>query len=366
MHVYVHVPFCARRCSYCDFAIAVRREVPSQAFVDAWLAEWERRGEWAGWGEPGPIDTLYFGGGTPSRLEPEALARIMARLAADVSFAAGAEVTLEANPEDVTALRARAWRRAGVSRISLGVQSFEAATLEWMHRVHGPERPVQAMRILREAGFDNVSIDLIYGVPASLHRDWGRDLDRAFGLEPDHVSLYALTVEPHTPLGRWVGRGAALPSPDERVADEYLLAHERLEREGFAHYEVSNAGRPGRWSRHNLACWRRQPYLGLGPSAHSAAGSLRWWNVRDWEAYRTRLSLGQGPIEGRETLDPEAVRLESLYLGLRTVEGVPRGLVPDARATEWVRHGWARWDGDRLVLAIEGWLRLDALVASAD
>ncbi len=364
MHVYVHVPFCARRCSYCDFAIAVRRRVPEAEFTGLVLGEWARREAWGGWTYAGPIETLYLGGGTPSRLGAEAIERIVTRIGREGPLAADAEVTLEANPEDVIPAAARGWRRAGVTRVSLGVQSFHDPTLRWMHRVHDADRPADAVKALRAAGIGNVSVDLIYAVPAALERSWGADLDRALALEPDHLSLYGLTVEEHTPLGKWVARGQAAPPADDRAADEYLTAHARLTGAGFLHYEVSNAARPGRLSRHNLGYWRREPYLGLGPSAHSATGLRRWWNVREWEAYRARAGAGASPVAEEESLSPESARLETLYLGLRTREGVPQGLVPGPMAAAWEREGWAARDAGRLVLRPEGWLRLDALVAA--
>ena len=293
MHLYLHVPFCARRCSYCDFAIAVRKTVPSRTFADAVLLEWRswQDAEW--WAESGPIETIYFGGGTPSLLEPSALATILDTIRADRTVSSTSEITIEANPEDVTPERAARWRAAGVNRVSLGVQSFDPKVLEWMHRGHGPERPGLAVRQLREAGIANVSLDLIYAVPEPLGRDWNADLQRALALEPSHLSLYGLTVEERTPLGRWVDRGAVVPAGEGRAADEYLAAHDRLAAAGFHHYEVSNAGQPGFESRHNQAYWRRAPYLGLGPSAHSARGNRRWWNLRDWAGYLRAIEAGE-------------------------------------------------------------------------
>ena len=301
MHLYVHVPFCARRCGYCDFAIAVRREVPSAAFADAILREWAAWKDAPRWGGARSLATLYFGGGTPSRLAPEALGRIIAGITADRPLDPGAEVTLEANPEDVTAEAARAWAGAGVNRVSLGVQSFDPAVLTWMHRTHTAEDVPRAVGVLREAGISNLSLDLIYALPDSLQRDWARDLDQALALAPDHLSLYGLTVEQGTPLGRWVARGEVAPTAEGRYAEEFLLAHQRLTGAGYRHYEVSNYGRPGREAVHNSAYWRRAPYLGLGPSAHSAAGNRRWWNVREWAAWQRGVEAGEGWWRGRRS-----------------------------------------------------------------
>ncbi len=228
MHVYVHVPFCARRCSYCDFAIAVRREVPSAAYTHAVLDEWALWLEDPVWDESPAIETIYFGGGTPSRVPPDAIARLLDRFTRDRPLAANAEITLEANPDDVTLPVSASWRAAGVNRISLGVQSFDPAVLQWMHRVHTAEQVPSAVEALRCAGFQDLSLDLIFGLPADLARDWETDLNLAFGLEPEHLSFYGLTVEPHTVLGHRAGRGELTPVDEERYAAEFLAAHQAI------------------------------------------------------------------------------------------------------------------------------------------
>jgi oxygen-independent coproporphyrinogen III oxidase len=362
VHVYIHVPFCARRCSYCDFAIAVRRAVPSNAYVAAVLREWAMWQTHPVWEQSPEIQTVYFGGGTPSRLEPGAIARLLDGFRHNRPVAAGAEITLEANPEDVTPAAAASWRDAGVNRISLGVQSFDPAVLGWMHRTHTVDQVGQAVDILRTAQLDELSFDLIFGLPASLNRDWSADLDSAFALEPQHLSLYGLTIEPRTPLGRWAARGEVLPVDEERYAAEFLVGHGALAAHGYEHYEVSNAAKPGHRARHNSAYWRRAPFIGLGPSAHSGFGRERRWNVPDWAAYERLLEAGKSPLIGSELLDSESIGLEELYLGLRTREGLEAGRVPAATTQAWESQGWAVQVGDRVQLTSEGWLRLDALV----
>jgi oxygen-independent coproporphyrinogen-3 oxidase len=380
MHLYVHVPFCARRCSYCDFAIAVRKEVPSRVYVDAVLKEREqtlRRSDAQQLGA-GPIETLYLGGGTPSHLDPSELTRLIHGLLSDGSAtrdprpATLRELTLEANPDDVTPERASAWLRAGVDRISLGVQSFDPAVLTWMHRVHTSEQAREALKTLRGAGFQNISLDLIYALPAEVTRDWSRDLDEALALEPEHLSLYGLTVEPHTPLGKWVASEKTHPAPDERYADEFLFAHERAGAAGFEHYEVSNYARPGKRAIHNSAYWQRRPFLGLGPSAHSGVADRRWWNIREFAAWLEAVGRSGGPavgmlqdapwVAGAEHLDAERVRLEDLYLGLRTSDGLSEDRLPPENVKQWIDAEWATTSGGRVRLSAEGWLRLDALV----
>lgn len=365
MHLYVHVPFCARRCSYCDFAIAVRRDVPSERFGTALLAEWNQWRDDDRWARFPELSTVYFGGGTPSRLDPAVLSQLLSRFGQDRRITPGAEITLEANPEDVTLERARLWRAMGINRVSLGVQSFDPVVLMWMHRTHSSEDAAAAVSALRSAGIDRISLDLIYALPPEISRDWSRDLDLALALEPDHLSLYGLTVEQHTPLSRWVNRGEAHPAPEERYADEFLLAHQRLGDSGYQHYEVSNYGKPGREAVHNSAYWRRSPYLGLGPSAHSGLGKERWWNIREWAAWADAISRGVSTVMGEETLDPGSLAIEELYLGLRTDSGLPSDRVPAPVRQLWLDQDWATVESETLRLTPEGWLRLDALVAQA-
>jgi len=364
MHLYVHVPFCARRCSYCDFAIAVRREVPSASFAGLIAREWVAWQGHPAWNDAPVLDTIYFGGGTPSRLDPSAVRSMLAVFSGDRALAPGAEITLEANPDDVTAETAEAWRAAGVNRISLGAQSFDPAVLQWMHRIHDREQIGTAVRTLRSAGFEDISLDLIYAVPEVLKRDWSADLDQALALAPTHLSFYGLTVEPVTPLGKWTARGEAIALDDERAAGEFLMANARLVSAGFEHYEVSSAALPGHRSRHNSAYWRRAPFIGLGPSAHSGFAGARRWNLRNWEEYRRRAEAGERVVAEEEVLDREQIALEDLYLGLRTSEGLAVEQVPGDALQRWTEAGWARVAGSRVALTPEGWLRLDALVAS--
>ncbi|MEZ0333739.1 MAG: radical SAM family heme chaperone HemW [Gemmatimonadales bacterium] len=363
MHLYFHVPFCARRCSYCDFAIAVRRTIRSEQYVGAALREWTRRQQHPAWEQSGVVQTIYFGGGTPSRLDPAAIGRIIDRIAADRSIAPHAELTLEANPEDVSRSTASAWRAAGVNRVSLGVQSFDPAVLRWMHRSHTAEQVPAAVAAIRSAGVEAVSLDLIFGLPASLGRRWDDDLAAALALEPDHLSLYGLTVEAGTPLGRWTARGEVAPVDEDRYAAEFLTADTELGRAGFQHYEVSNYARAGHRARHNSAYWSRAPFLGLGPSAHSGWARERQWNLREWAAYLTAVDQGADPADGHEWLDDEALAIEELYLGLRTTEGLSADRIEAETRQRWAADGWAEVVGDRLRLTAEGWLRLDALVA---
>jgi len=358
-HLYVHVPFCARRCSYCDFSIAVRAVVPATDFARAVGAELRLR---VPDGEPWELDTLYFGGGTPSKLGGEGVTRLLDTIRQRASLATGAEVTLEANPEDVSVDAARAWRAAGVHRLSLGAQSFDDRVLTWMHRTHDASAIERAVNAAREAGFADYSLDLIFALPDALERDWRRDLDSALALHPTHLSLYGLTVEPATPVARWQSRGQLCEAPDERYEQEFLTAHELLAAAGFSHYEVSNYAVAGHEARHNSAYWLGVPYLGLGPSAHGFDGTHRRWNVSAYAAWIDDVLHDRDPLEGDETLTAEARSLEDVYLGLRTTGGLP--LLPGDvdMAKPWLDMAWAEIGADhRLRLTPLGWLRLDAL-----
>jgi len=360
-HLYIHVPFCARRCVYCDFSIAVRATIPSVEYAAALDAEWSVRHGSSNL----ELSTLYFGGGTPSKLAGDGVARVLDIVRRRASIQATAEVTLEANPEDVTAQNAAAWHASGINRVSLGIQSFDDAMLGWMHRTHDAAQGARAVEVLRDAGIPNVSIDLIFATPSSVTRSWTRDVDRALALDVPHISVYGLTVEPHTPLGRWVSRLDVAEAPEDRFEEEFLAAHSALAAAGFDHYEVSNYGRPGMHSRHNWAYWDRRPYVGLGPSSHEFDGSTRSWNVAPYAEWERRAGAGRSTQEGCERLSIEQESAERVYLALRT----DKGLVLDDAEVEyvqaWVKSGWATLDGSKtLRLTPSGWLRLDALASS--
>lgn len=367
--VYVHAPFCVRRCFYCDFAVQVRRS----GDPGEWLGALE--GELRGLTAEGlfvledQLRTLYVGGGTPSLLGAEVmegLARVVGRHRLTHPEL---EWTAEANPESFTPEIAAGWRGAGVNRLSLGIQTFHGPALRWMGRMHGPDGAKTAVRTARGAGFENISVDLIFGLPGHLRRSWADDLERALSLEPPHVSLYGLSVETATPLGRAVREGREKPVDEERYEAEFLEAAEALTRAGYRHYEVSNFALDGMESRHNSVYWTGEPYLGLGNGAHSYAPPLRRWNLREWSDYRKVAETGRVAEDERETLDPDALRLERIWLGLRTREGLSlQGLSEAALrlAQAWAGKGLAVTAGDRVALTAAGWLLLDRLAADLD
>jgi oxygen-independent coproporphyrinogen-3 oxidase len=361
-HVYVHVPFCSRRCSYCDFSIAVRRTVPVDEYLTALDAELTAR-------FPDPsgerIDTLYLGGGTPSRLGGSGVARALEVVRRRFPLAPDAEVTIEANPEDIDTESARTWAGAGVNRLSIGSQSFDDRALGWMHRTHDAAAISRAVESARHAGIVNLSLDLIFALPQALDRNFGNDLDRLLALDPDHVSLYGLTVESHTPLGRWVADGVTVERPEEGYEADFLLAHQRLIGAGFEHYEVSNYARPARRSRHNASYWAGVPYVGLGPSAHGFDGDTRRWNARAYAAWRDLALTGADPMEGEERLTAANRIAEAVYLGLRTSGGLALEPGDELLVEPWIDAEWVTLAPDRrLRCTATGWLRLDSLAAS--
>jgi oxygen-independent coproporphyrinogen-3 oxidase len=368
-HLYVHVPFCLRRCSYCDFAVQTVNSAPTGEWLVAIEREIELFAAELGWRTPMPLETLYVGGGTPSLIGGGGMSGLRAALTGAFTWKADLEWTSEANPETFTDDVAREWVASGVNRISLGAQTFDENVLRWMGRMHGSSGPGRAVAAARSAGFRNVSIDLIFGVPERFGRDWRADLERTIDLGPEHVSLYGLTAEKGTPLGRWVSEGREELAGEDQYVEEYLLAVEKLGSAGFEHYEVSNFARPGYRSRHNHAYWEGVPYLGVGPGAHSFLPPRRQWNVRDWSEYAERLGRGESPRENEELVDGETATLERAWLGLRTHAGLALSeLTParQARLVEWQGAGLAAITDGTVRLTTEGWLVLDRLVVELD
>lgn len=361
LSLYVHAPFCARRCCYCDFAVTVDRFPGPGPWLEAMEKEFRSVIEREGLGRP-TLDTVYVGGGTPSLLGAQALQELRDCIEPLADLAPDLEWTAEANPESFDEPLAAGWRSAGVNRVSLGAQSFDPGVLRWMGRLHGPDATEKAMAAARSAGIAAVSLDLMFGLPARLGRDWEFDLEQALALQPDHLSLYGLTAEPDTPLGAQVAEARETLADESSYASEYLRAARILAARGFFHYEVSNFALHGRESRHNRACWALRPYIGLGPGAHSFLPPRRWWNTRDWVAYREQVARTGVAIDGEERLDESAVLLERAWLGLRTAEGAPMGNGAGRELVErWASNGWARVSGDRVLLTPEGWLLLDRL-----
>jgi oxygen-independent coproporphyrinogen-3 oxidase len=326
--LYLHVPFCSSICPYCDFAV-VHASSPARARFATRLGE-EAALAAPAWNDPRPFDTVYFGGGTPSQLAAEDLAYVLEACRTRLPFAkAPPWVFLEANPEDVTPGACRQWRDLGVRTLSLGVQSFSDEALRFLGRRHTGREAQAAVATARSAGFDTVSVDLIYGLRGQTAQDWRRDLAAAVALQPEHLSCYQLTIHPRTRFGVQAKHGQLTELPEDEQAALFDLTHRFLADAGFSAYEVSNFARSvAHWSLHNRKYWDHTPYLGLGPSAHSLAAkdaaspARRWWNERGTARWERRLAAGQRPVEGQELLGPKELAEEALLLGLRTPAGI--------------------------------------------
>jgi putative oxygen-independent coproporphyrinogen III oxidase len=364
--LYLHVPFCASRCGYCDFNTYLGSELGGGGLQASYAgtAATEVRQVRAVLGDAAPaVDTVFVGGGTPTLLPAEHLVRLLDVVRDELGLAPGAEVTTEANPDSVDERYLAALREGGFTRVSFGMQSAVTSVLQVLERTHTTGRPQQAAKEAFSAGFEQVSLDLIYGTPGETDDDWRASLDAALSAGPTHVSAYALIVEDGTRLGRQVARGL-LPAPDDDVlADRYLLAEQALADLGW--YEVSNWGEP---CRHNLGYWRGGDWWGVGPGAHSHVGGVRWWNVKHPRAYADRLAAGRSPGAGREVLSAEDRRVEQVLLEVRLRDGLPLDVLRPAGAAaadRFVAAGLlepaAAADG-RAVLTLRGRLLADAVV----
>ena len=319
--MYIHIPFCAVRCHYCDFNTYAGLEKYFEPYADAVREEIRQAA-----GEYGrlPIQTIFIGGGTPTVLRPDQLGGILAACREHFAVAPDAEITSEANPGTVDQAHFTALRALGVNRLSMGVQSFDEAELKWLGRIHSAGEAEQAFDAARAAGFTNINLDFIFGLPGQAPGAWARTLERAVGLGPEHLSLYSLTVEAGTPLADSVRRGRVPAPDDDLAADLYLASQDLLAAHGYAQYEISNwAKDASHQCRHNLVYWRDEAYLGFGAGAHSYARDRRWWNVRPVPQYIQRINAGKPAVSGQETVGRRLEMGETMMLGLRLVlEGV--------------------------------------------
>ncbi len=334
--IYLHIPFCEAICNYCNFNRGLFRTDTKRRYLIALAREIEsaRAG--------GPVDSVFFGGGTPSVLDPGDVRALIARCGSSFTLDPGAEVTLEANPETASRERLEGYRSAGVTRLSLGVQSFRDAELRRLGRAHTAARAIEAFESARSAGFDDISIDLMTWLPEQTVEHWAETLDVLIGLDPEHASLYLLELYPNAPLREDMARGGWAQAPDDVAAEMYLAALDRLETAGYAHYEISNVAKPGRRCRHNLKYWSDGAWVGFGCGAHSTRDGRRWRNVSETESYMARVADGVSPVAHEQVLSVDERATDTLFLGLRLTEGV------DVPAVER-RYGvnvWERWGGE--------------------
>ena len=366
--IYIHIPFCRSKCDYCDFYSLAGREDQMDRYQKALLAHLK---ETAPLAQGYPVDSIYFGGGTPSYYGAKRIKELLAHLSKLFQVEKDAEITVECNPDSVDLKSLRILRKAGVNRLSMGMQSAQEEELRAIHRIHTPQQTNQAVEAARKAKFTNLSLDLIYGLPGQTMESWKATVEHALSLIPQHLSCYGLKVEEGTPLARRVAEGEVLPDDDQQ-ADLYLWTVGRLERAGLPQYEISNFAKPGYKSRHNLRYWLTRPYIGFGPGAHSDFGGRRYSFVRDLDAY-IRGVLEGGDIIDSSELIPQRERCgEYLMLRLRTVQGVDgreyrhtyfMDFAPlEARLREFAAQGWAEEADGRWRLTPKGFLVSNQLI----
>jgi oxygen-independent coproporphyrinogen-3 oxidase len=315
--IYVHIPFCKKACHYCNFHFSVSLKNKND-FIAALLKEILLQKNYL---QQEPIETIYFGGGTPSLLENEDLLQVCSQLRSCFTIASGAEITIEANPDDITAERLAGWKTAGINRLSIGIQSFFEEDLQWMNRAHNASQAKACIVLAQQAGFNNLSIDLIYGTPGLTDERWSANVSTALSLQIPHLSCYALTVEPGTALQKMIAQHKKQPVDPEKQARHFLLLMDWLQQAGYEHYEISNFAQPGHRSRHNSSYWGGKKYLGLGPAAHSFNGTSRQWNIANNALYIQSLGQDIIPFEA-EKLTPTQRLNEYIMTSLRTLEGL--------------------------------------------
>ena len=357
MGIYLHIPFCKSRCKYCDFFSTTDLEKRSQ-YVDALLCEWQdRRNELRD-----PTRTLYIGGGTPSTLDLESIEKILLNIVQpDSTWCKIEEITLEVNPGDVTLEKAAAWRKIGINRVSMGVQSFNDALLQLVGRRHTAQEARNAVAIAQAAGFDNISIDLMYALPSQTMEQWQKDVAQALQLGVQHISTYGLIYEEGTHLTNLLEQGIIEAVDEDTELQMYDYLVEQLTMNGFVHYEVSNFSLPGRQSQHNSSYWNNTPYLGLGAGAHSYDGNTRTWNVSDLDEY-IQQAINHRLQPEKEELTDEDKHTERVMLGLRTNQGVAVEDINMAKAEVHLQQGWLRQEGNRVIATTQGFHVLNRII----
>jgi oxygen-independent coproporphyrinogen-3 oxidase len=377
--IYIHIPFCSKACHYCNFHFSTSLKLKND-FLTALLKEIEITAsavpgseETAGYLAGDTIETIYFGGGTPSLLSEQELSAILQQLGNHYSIAPGAEITLEANPDNISASNLRGWKSAGINRLSIGIQSFFDEDLLWMNRAHNSAQSINAIDLSKAEGFDNLTIDLIYGTPGLTDEKWKENVQIAVGAGIAHLSCYALTVEPSTALHNLIRQKKVSDIDQEKQAAQFIMLMEWMETAGYEHYEISNFAKPGARSRHNTSYWQGKRYLGLGPSAHSFNGSARRWNIANNALYIQSMNNNQLPIETEALTATQQVN-EYIMTALRTIEGLNLQVMEkrfgmniseslQSSAKKYIESGKMQRLEERLQLTQEGKLYADGIAS---
>jgi oxygen-independent coproporphyrinogen-3 oxidase len=362
--IYIHIPFCRQACHYCNFHFTTSLRYKNE-LVAALLKELELQQDYFG---QEVVETIYFGGGTPSLLQIEDLKLQIEKIRSIYTVAENTEITIELNPDDITEDKLKSWKEIGVNRLSIGVQSFFEEDLQWMNRAHNSRQAIDNLQLAKKY-FDNITIDLIYGTPLLTNEKWKYNVDTAIAFNIPHVSCYALTIEPKTPLQKMINSGKAENVNPDKQSEQFLLLMQWLEEAGYDHYEISNFAKPGFLSRHNSAYWQGKKYLGIGPSAHSFDGSSRQWNVSNNTIYKESISKGIISFE-KEILTPVQKMNEYIMTSLRTSEGLNLDKVEKKegdklvmKVKKYLDHGLMRWENNFLILTKEGKLLADGIAA---
>jgi len=368
--IYIHIPFCKQACNYCNFHFSTNLALQND-FTDALLKEIELRRTYL---SNEPIETIYFGGGTPSLLPLPAIRNILNSIYRNFSISADPEISLESNPDDMTLSNLKAWKEYGINRLSIGVQSFFKDDLIWMNRAHNAQQAIEAIENTITAGFENFSLDLIFGLPELTYENWIENLKKAISLNPFHISCYALTVEPKTALYKMIQMKKTADIKPEKQARQFLTAIQLLEAAGYEHYEISSFSKPGKRSRHNSSYWQSKKYLGLGPAAHSFDGTSRQWNISNNAIYIKSLMEGKLNMES-ENLLPRDLLNEYIMTSLRTMEGLDlqkvsnlfgneKSLLLENNAKKYIESKKIERKKEKLLLTKSGKLFADGIASS--
>ena len=361
--LYVHVPYCSKRCGYCDFNTYTPSELDRDDQIDSWLQSAIKETIFARkiLGEELTVDTIFFGGGTPSLLDASVVKEFLNNVKKHFTLKKDLEITLEANPDTITQTKAEDWRKAGINRISIGMQSSATNVLQVLDRTHNPANVLTSVEILKKAGFDNFSLDLIYGTPGERLEDWSNTLKDAIAINPPHISAYSLVIEPGTKMGAQLSRGEIKAVNDDDAADKYQLAEKMLTKNGYSWYEISNWAKENKECQHNLNYWKGNNWWGIGPGAHSHINGVRWWNQKLPKNWRESLDQDQSPALARENLTNEQIRNEEVMLLSRLKTGIAKANFDQKNVEKLIKDKLVNEVSGKLELTLEGRLLADVV-----
>jgi oxygen-independent coproporphyrinogen-3 oxidase len=359
--LYVHVPYCSKRCGYCDFNTYTPSELDREDQIESWLNSAVKEIELARrvLKEELTIDTIFFGGGTPSLLDSNTVDNFIQSVKSNFKLKPGLEITIEANPDSITEEKSQRWLNSGINRVSIGMQSSTKEVLKKLDRTHNPDNVSHSVDILKKSGFDNFSLDLIYGTPGESLNDWENSLKDAIALNPPHISAYSLVIEPGTKMGAQLNRGEISQVNDDEAADKYQLADEMLNKNNYSWYEISNWAKKDKECKHNLNYWLGNNWWGIGPGAHSHVNGVRWWNHKLPKVWRELLEKQNSPALAREVLSEDQIRSEQIMLLSRLRTGLGNHELDENRIENLIANQLATLDANKIVLTLKGRLLAD-------